>query len=205
MREIIRCPQGHYYDRAQYGRCPHCERGAFPLRRPDTLEKREISDLAGEYLLEQLNRGTVPVRRNIRQDDQPTVAMMSDRKDYFVTGWVVCVGGPDIGHSYNLHFGFNRIGQSFENEVVLSEDPAVARRTHCTIIYDGAKSNAFYLLPEEGCVTLVNGEPARAAGGMPAAVLRSGDRITLGKTMLEFIAFCRGARRWDFGEQQGRR
>lgn len=126
------------------------------------------------------------------KDDVKTVGFApSSQKNFCVAGWLVCVAGPHRGYSYNLYYGYNTIGYSRRNRICLMEDVTVAREEHCSVIYEDRK-NRFCLVPAPGQDTYRNGEKVE---GM--ADLQTGDVIRLGKTELEFVAFCRDGRRWE--------
>lgn len=317
MAEVVKCENGHYYDKSVFTRCPHCEAGIGAVRKT-TGYRNEVSRYAMEYLQEQrsgrempqadsaMNAGRNPVwerypeqeeQRNIFQrevpdiQDQETVFIgefqgretqdifqgdFSDRgrqdpvsqrvsldieqgepvshridldagkkdpvsrgeslnmeqgepvsifydrtpdmerkgngsrqtpdygkddktigfssnnqKNYMVTGWLVCVDGPHKGYSFNLYYGFNTIGYSRNNRISLLEDTSVAKKVHCSVVYEDRK-NCFYLVPEEGQETYLNDQHLTEA-----SELKNEDRIHIGETQFVFIAFCGGERKWD--------
>ena len=75
--------------------------------------------------------------------------------------------------------------------VCLSADPGVSRENHCAVVYE-ARENQFYLVPEGGNSVLLNGKVVRGP-----EMLRTGDRIGVGASELEFVAFCREGRVWE--------
>lgn len=125
-------------------------------------------------------------------DDQRTIGFFSGAKgNDYVTGWLVCLEGPEKGRDYRLHHGFNRIGRSFEMDVQVIDDPAVTREGHCAVVYDD-RQNQFSVVPTSGALTYYNGQlltgPER---------LKSGDEISLGNSRFEFVPFCREGRVWE--------
>ena len=102
------------------------------------------------------------------------------RGNDYVTGWLVCVKGREKGRDYRLHHGINRHGRSMDMEVFFSEDR-----------YDG-KSNHIYIVPGKGTLTYVNQELLEKQ-----RVLRSGDRLYIGDSIFEFIAYCREGHTWE--------
>lgn len=90
-----------------------------------------------------------------------------------------------------MYYGYNTMGYSRSNQICLIEDVSVAKKVHCSVVYEDRK-NLFYLIPEENHPTWLNGSLLENA-----KELKSGDQIRMGKSEFEFIAFCRGERKWD--------
>lgn len=76
-------------------------------------------------------------------------------------------------------------------DICVEDDLQITRDNHCSIVYDG-ESNAFSVLPSTGTVTRLNDTVL-----MQAETLKSRDRIRIGKSTFEFIAFCDGENRWE--------
>lgn len=140
-----------------------------------------------------LDSNTVALEALVGEDDdQRTIGFFSGAKgNDYVTGWLVCLEGPEKGRDYRLHHGFNRIGRSFEMDVQVIDDPAVTREGHCAVVYDD-RQNQFSVVPTSGALTYYNGQlltgPER---------LKSGDEIGLGNSRFEFVPFCREGRVWE--------
>lgn len=214
---VVRCPKGHYYDDQRFSMCPHCGIGAgsesgnrsgkapaaeekkrhlFGWKErsagapaPQKLRDRELQDM-------ELRDMELTVAYSEQQeDDQKTVSFYSAEKgNDYVTGWIVCVEGPEKGRDYRLHHGFNRIGRGTDMDVNVADDPSIARKSHCSIVYDG-KTNQFSLVPSAGAITYYNGSLLSNAEQMQA-----GDEIRMGSSVFEFIPFCRKGRVWENGE-----
>lgn len=92
--------------------------------------------------------------------------------------WVRVLQGRQEGRSYLLPHAVNRLGLDEQAEVGLFGDPGVARQ-HALI----RRTPAGYVFEvlDDTRTTLVNGHPA--IGTLP---LRDGDRITLGRTLIQF-------------------
>ena len=187
---VVRCAQGHYYDDEKFSRCPFCgvsidfsavsDSGKTVALSPavsDDGEDRTVSLKAAEQLPD---------------DDQKTIGLYSDlRGNDLVTGWIVCVEGPERGRDHRLFHGFNRIGRGAGMQISIEADPSVSRSNQCAVVYD-SRGNTFYLVPEKGNQVLLNGNPLR----MPAE-LKAGDLITIGHGIYEFVPFCREGRVWE--------
>ena len=123
-------------------------------------------------------------------DDRTIMAEGKEEKRYFVTGWLVCVDGAEKGRDYRLHMGFNRIGRSYQMDICLEDDLAITRDNHCSVIYDD-KNGQFLVKPSVGTVTYLNGNIL-----LSAEIIKTGDRIRVGQSTLELVAFCNGEKKW---------
>ena len=178
MMAIVQCPKGHFYDDDKYFQCPHC--GVSLV-----TESRDGSNFA-------LEDETVFLSDLEPEEDDATVAFWGNgSENEYVTGWLVCIDGPAKGEDYRLHYGFNRIGRSYKMDVCIEEDLQVTRDNHCSIVYE-VRENEFYIMPSTGTVTYLNNEIV-----MESKKIVTGDRIRIGKSLLEFVAFCRGEKKWD--------
>ncbi len=102
-----------------------------------------------------------------------------------VVGWLVCVGGPHFGQSFEIRAGKNAIGRSPDNDIVLSLDPTVSGSRHAWVTYE-AKHRNFILRAGEGRYPDLNGELV-----IYGAPLKTYDLIGLGEeTVLMFVALC---------------
>ena len=173
---IIRCENGHYYDNSKYFRCPFC---GVTI---DVVDKVEVDDD---------DEVTMRLQDAQEEEDDRTVALtnLEGGEDRYVTGWLVGVEGPQKGRDYRLHIGVNRIGRAPEMDVQIDTDAQISRE-HCRIAYDD-RSNAFYLMPGKGTMTYLNGKSL-----FNAAELSTDDQICMGASIFEFVAYCRGEKRW---------
>lgn len=157
---MLRCKNGHYYDEKKYMICPYC--GIFAEEDAVTQKfSAEKKEASGH-------------------DDEV--------RDY-LTGWLVCVKGRDVGRDYRIFKGQNFVGRDYDMDIRIENDNTVSRRNHCSIVYEERESR-FYVVPMENMVymagTLLN----------HAAEIKSGQEIQIGDTVLVFIPFCEGERRW---------
>ena len=215
---VIRCPQGHYYDDQRFSRCPHCgiTSGAGGQASPSGSSGREAQEGKTRSLFGWLDKektlafghkkaaeagsqeetdgdhtialGAEPVR----EDDQRTVSFYSGaRGNDYVTGWLVCVEGPEKGRDYRLHHGFNRIGRDMEMDVQVMDDLAVSRKNHCSVVYD-EKGRTFSVVPSPGSLTYYGDQLLEKA-----RPLEAGDEIRMGESSFVFIPFCGKDRVWE--------
>ncbi len=139
---------------------------------------------------------TIALERAGDDEDAKTIGIYSGaRGNDYVTGWLVCLKGPEKGRDYRLHHGFNRVGRGLGMDVAIMDEPAVSRDCHCSVVYDGV-GNHFSLVPGNGTLTYLRGdlvsEPRQ---------LSEGDEITIGGTCLVLVPFCREGRVWDEDEK----
>lgn len=201
---IKRCKNGHWYDNSVNKTCPHCKQESEKLRigLNDVEEDDHTISIteAGLSLGEELNAiiGSAPGAQmaefaDDNSDDDKTISFgffgMADVQP--VTGWLVCMTGGERGKDYRLHMGKNFVGRSPSMDVVLVDDKKIAREKHCSVIYE-PKRNVFYLSAEGSNLVYLNDELLEAA-----KELKEDDRIKIGDTVLLFIPFGKGDRKWE--------
>ncbi|MCI6885638.1 MAG: FHA domain-containing protein [Lachnospiraceae bacterium] len=210
---VVRCPQGHYYDNQSFSSCPHCgisvcadgKDAGKPSEAPKArgslfgwLERDKTVAMSSGAKEEAASDRTVALEAlpDSGDEDQKTVGYYSVVKgNDYVTGWLVCVEGPEKGRDYRLHHGFNRVGRDVEMDVQVMDDPAITRKTHCSIVYDDRK-NQFSLVPSAGALTYYQDSLLTKA-----KMLQAGDQIQMGGSTFEFIPFCRKGRIWEKEEE----
>ncbi len=184
-----KCEQGHYFDTNRYTQCPFCANSVSPYAKERDLVT--VSMPVNNVTVEEVAR-LVSTGKNCNNEEPRTIGLFSSMKgNDFVTGWLVCVGGVEYGRDFRLHHGFNRIGCSPAMDVCISDGVQVANEIHCQIVYEN-KTNIFYLVPSKELIVYVNGESV-----FDAVQIRTGDKIEIGNTVLQLIAFCEGDRRWE--------
>lgn len=75
-------------------------------------------------------------------------------------------------------------------DVFIEEDRQISRSSHCAVVYEYNK-NEFFLVPEGGNLVYLNDEFL-----VGAVKLETGDVFKIGGSEFEFVAFCRGDRKW---------
>jgi hypothetical protein len=101
-------------------------------------------------------------------------------------GWLVIIEGPGRGKSVPVFYGQNAVGRSAEQRIALNfGDTRIAREAHAFVVYDDV-GRKFYLR-DNGKANLVrlNGQPV-----MMPTVLNDRDSISIGSTVMKFIALC---------------
>lgn len=110
-----------------------------------------------------------------------------------ITGWLVCVEGPNKGTDYRVVSGNNNIGRSESSNICILNDAEVSYSDHATITYD-PKSRKFYFGLKSGSNPVyVNGNIVFS----PVEV-KAFDEILVGSTKLIFVPFC--GEKFDWSE-----
>lgn len=115
---------------------------------------------------------------------------MEEEAALYAAGWLVCTGGKDYGRDFPLYAGFNRIGRTSENDIVLT-DEHLSKGEHCSVIYE-EKKNVFYVVPKAGSLVYANDVLVEEA-----KEIKEGTVIMAGETELELVVFCKGEKRWE--------
>lgn len=166
--EMKQCAFGHFYDVAIHARCPYCG------RRGD--------DESGPRILR-------------REDLGASVAGGADEAVRPVTGWLVCVAGPDRGRSYELRDENNFVGHGEIMDVNLKSDAGISRDWPVVVTYDRQSQGFFCGITGGRDVVRLNGKPL-----LTTAELRAGDEIELSQTRLRFVPLCGPGFDWPWAD-----
>ncbi len=210
--ELIHCKNGHLYDPSISADCPECAAMAgktVPLAGGVTFGP---ADDIGK---------TQPMRRDT-EPVNPPVSHWADASDFMsgaymggagnysptmpvnydrgietkaaqpVTGWLVCINGPEKGKDYRLHEEYNYIGRSSKMDVCIAGDPTVSRENHAIIAYD-TQERMFYFAPVSGA-SIVRHNGKAVLGNVE---LKHGDRIQVGKGTFLFVPLCGENFQWE--------
>ena len=199
---ITRCKKGHWYDTSVNKECPHCKQAGERLgiqlndveEDDKTISLAEVDSSLGTELGTLMNASAIQEEGRLSgEDDDKTIAFgfVGVTKTSPVAGWLICMTGTERGKDYRLHAGKNFIGRSNSMDVWMVDDKTIARDKHCSVIYD-PKGNVFYVSSEGGNLVYLNGRILDSL-----AQLQEGDEITIGKTSLLFVPFCREGRTWE--------
>ena len=189
---IVRCIKGHFYDGDHYGRCPYCQEEGHT----ETIRERKTEQVSPPIPVVTVDGRGEDVTESFESYHTPggdvTIGhFSSDGERHFVAGWLVCTEGPERGRDYQIYKGYNRVGRSYKMDICISKDPAVSRDFHCAVIYDD-RNNRFHVVEGKGTVTYRNGELL-----LDSEELRDGDVLQIGDSNLEFLAFCKGDKKWE--------
>lgn len=205
--ELIRCENGHFYDLSKYDSCPYCRK-----KSQETSLLQQKIQVVPEFWVQNNNINeavtvAMPVKENQEiilggmkngvsagvsaDDDQMTMAFYAGTGGIAcVTGWIVCIEGPERGRDYRICHGMNWIGRDVDMDIYIPKDKMISGKKHCAIVYD-EKSNSFFIVDGGVGLTYLNGHLVKQD-----EILKLGDVITIGKSKFEFVPFCREGHQW---------
>ncbi len=192
--EMKKCARGHYYDASIHAECPYCSNAngggaTLPLEGfgagGDGSPTMPLTGAGGSGD----DGKTMPLNSAINNSDPDegrTVALIKEDKGIDpVVGWLVCVDGKEKGRDYRIHADNNFIGRSDRMDICIRGDESNCTYNHAIISYD-IQDNVFYLSSGDGrAIVRVNDKAI-----FQTLELKAHDRVTIGKTVCEFIPFC---------------
>ena len=202
---IVRCPNGHYYDYKRFSTCPHCLSFGANITNKETVGVSFAHNLFQSNRFIEDNEKTVAKNSNVLGGDDEKTVRFNDAADDNektigfmkmatkvnpVVGWLVCIDGPERGRDYRLHAERNFIGRTWKMDVNIVDDRSVSRENHASIVYD-PHSGLFMIVNGEGIKTYLNGEPVTEP-----KIIKDGDKIGIGSSTYDFVAYCREDRQW---------
>lgn len=114
-----------------------------------------------------------------------------------VTGWLVCIEGPQMGRDYRILTEKNFIGRAEDMHIRIAGDNSISNRNHAVIVYDPKKRN-FYLLPGDASgLAYLNNEAVYTPTELAAY-----DVIQLGRSMFLFIPLCGVHFEWENNQSE---
>jgi len=178
---VVRCDAGHFYDDSRFATCPHCTAG---------MEDQKTVSGAAAHLKHQHDHVQKVISFGpVGQDDNKTVGIYKKRGWNPVTGWLVCISGPEKGRDYRLHSGRNFLGRAPSMDISITDDSQISRENHCSIVFE-PKNREFLLVPGSASI-YKNGSAVSEA-----VALVDGDTIGAGASEFVFIPFCEEGREW---------
>ncbi|MWC31332.1 FHA domain-containing protein [Paenibacillus sp. MMS18-CY102] len=168
---LTRCLNGHMFSTRKHGNvCPYCSVSVEPAA--VKMDKRPSVQPA---------------------EDEKTMPYIGETRGIDpVTGWLVCIEGPQQGQDYRIMSEKNFIGRAEEMHIRIIGDNAVSRRNHAVIVYDPKKRN-FYMLPGDASGLAYHNNEAVYSPVELAAY----DVIQLGRSKFLFIPLCGVHFEWD--------
>ena len=187
MADFVRCKRGHYYDASQ-GSCPQCAiedaraNGAADYGSTQTIGATFPPEDGEEWaaLSPEPYEKTQPIWLNGTVGFSP------------VTGWLVCIEGPDRGMDYRIRNGYNYIGRGEHMDICIRNDQHISTENQAVVGYD-SQENIFFFGPAGGKNTVrVNGKMI-----INSVELSPYDQLEFGKTKLLFIPLCGDKFHWN--------
>ena len=127
-------------------------------------------------------------------DDEEDEDILS--REEWVQGWLVAITGPMKGKAFPVGYGFNHIGRSSSNRIVLAQDKSISSKQ--IIIYYKPKQHTFYVekAPESTQMTeLSDGDIVTA---VPSPLVAGETLKMSSQTTLRFVPFCGEDFSWDY-------
>ena len=181
---VIRCEKGHYYDNDKFQSCPHCGNHDSGLD-----DVKTVSGSAAERMRRAASRQIIEFG-TVTPGDEKTIGIYKKKHGWDpVTGWLVCVNGPERGRDYRLHTGRNFLGRAANMDIPVSGDNELSRENHCSVVFEPKKQT--FLLAPGSANTYHNGKAVTEAVN-----LTESDVIGAGASEFVFIPFCREDRSW---------
>ncbi|MGP0057883.1 MAG: FHA domain-containing protein [Beijerinckiaceae bacterium] len=110
-----------------------------------------------------------------------------------VTGWLVVVNGPGRGSFAPIFDGMNSVGRGDDQATQLDfGDDTISRSEHAFITYDYMNRKFHIQHGGKASIVRLNDSPV-----LQPMELKSGDTISLGQTVVRFVAFCGEAFDWQ--------
>lgn len=196
MGNMIKCPQGHYYDQAQSSRCPFC--GVASIDLDATVKARDQTDfttVAASTLSQ--SRGSndgntvaydVSGRPGAGANSDPEVtrAVWSQQLGIDpVVGWLVCTKGANRGRDYRIRSGWNSIGRDPSMQICIAGDETISREDHARIFFD-PKATVFHITSGSGR----SGVYVNGVAVLQPTTLKRLDSVEVGSTTCVFMPFC---------------
>ena len=200
---FVKCEKGiHFYDNSKYDSCPHCSKptnswvdidmGSFNEAPTEAVEEQDINIIETVGVIQENQYSfDEQFKDEIEIEDDVTIAAYSPQKgNDFITGWLVCVEGPERGRYYRIFHGVNKLGRDDSMDIIIKEDRSISREKVCSIVYDD-RSNTFYLVPSSNGLIYLNGEHITRS-----QEIKNGDVRSIGESSFEVVTFCRGDKKW---------
>lgn len=207
--QLITCRNGHRYDPSLTSECPECamfsngtvefeDFGAVAELIPETVDLRPNNrDNEGTIPLTGGGSFTAPPVLDDEPEEMRTQFVRYDgevvsKAERRITGWLVCVDGPEKGKDFRLFSENNFIGRGANNDVRLS-DPTVSSDRHAVVVYDPEERVfSFGLFNGSGIVRL-NGKRVTRSD----EEIKVGDRLKIGQGTFMFVPLCGENFQWE--------
>lgn len=165
MAGLRRCEEGHMFSSRTYGNiCPYCNKIV-----------RLNHDMNGE------------------DDDYDGTPYIGDLEVLNpVTGWLVCIDGPNKGRDYKIMSEKNFVGRGDGMDIQILGDNHISKRNHAVIVFDPRKQITLVLPGDSQGLVYINGESIYAP-----TILAPYDTIELGKSKFIFNPLCGEHFSWD--------
>jgi hypothetical protein len=185
---------GQSFDVRRNTGCPNCSQvvvsaGNDSVQQPDNdvtvIQKATFTSPIDETISMQVSKQEDP--------NDVTIGISlseSGNKRGEITGWLVCVSGPDFGKDFRLRYNNNYIGRDMDMDVCISSDSTVHKQKHMTVVFE-PNEQKFFCGPVGGAICYLNSENLSKT-----TELHDFDIIKLGSTELIFRSLCGEGYKW---------
>lgn len=172
---LSRCLNGHMFSSRRHGNtCPYCN-----------------------VVVEQSSKNTSQISQS-GEEVEKTMPYLGETEGIEpVTGWLVCIEGPQMGQDYRIVSEKNFIGRAEDMHIRIIGDNTISRRNHAVIVYDPKKRNFFLLPGDASGLAYHNNEAVYSP-----TELSPYDVIQLGRSIFIFIPLCGVHFEWE--NEQGK-
>lgn len=167
--KLIKCRNGHLYDKEVHSFCPHCKKNYKPTdstRSIMAISKENFNDRnPHNKLLESINQEKIKALK--KNNKKVTKAVLK------------CILGNNIGDVYCIREGENSIGRNSNNDICINNDLLVSRAQHAFVCAN--KKNYEIKAGNSKGFFYVNGKVVLLSEN-----LKNGDIVKIGKSELIF-------------------
>lgn len=177
------------------------------IRSNKIKSKNLFEDIDAESMMEETHRIDEEITDTVLPGDDDEMTKLAHPRvstnsfdDFMedpVVGWLVIIEGRGRGLSLPLGRGMNSIGRGDDQRVKLSfGDELISRASHASVTYD-PKSRAYYLQHGGGKNLTYIEEGTKLIPVLSPVSISSGQKISIGDTVLVFVSFCGSTFDWD--------
>jgi hypothetical protein len=167
---LTRCANGHMFSSRRHGNvCPYCN-----------------------VIVEQVSKSNNQSNNGVVEDDKTMPYFGEVEGIDPVTGWLICIEGPQMGRDYRILSEKNFIGRAEEMHIRIIGDNTISKRNHAVIVYDHKKRNFFMLPGDASGLAYLNNEAVYTPTELSAY-----DVIQLGRSKFLFIPLCGVHFEWE--------
>ncbi|MBF0539149.1 MAG: FHA domain-containing protein [Nitrospirae bacterium] len=200
MVKLVKCVNGHFYDKNKTSSCPHCDiikTVLEPTASVFTISGTSVETSSDSSSSDETNNSPLQPTPSPTPSDS-ILSKDAATSDKYVfnptTGWLIVLEGDVRGQDYCLKTDKNTVGRSKENNISIEADRLMSRK-HASLYYY-PKLNSFFIENLSSQGTKVNGQPISEK-----TRLNDRDVIEMGSTMFLLKTLCDEHFIWrDFNE-----
>lgn len=109
-----------------------------------------------------------------------------------VTGWLVCLAGPNRGRDWPIHEGYNTIGSDSCMDIRITGDEKISPIRHAMLAFDPEELKCYFAPGGGKSLVKLNGKTL-----MMPMELHAYDTLTIGSYQFKFAPFCGPEFSWN--------